>query len=225
MKKIVISLGGSVIIPDEIDYKYLKKFKGMIKKFSRKNKVIIVCGGGKTAREYIEPLVKAKAGGKAYAKVGIAATRINARLVKNLFGLDYELPISIKDIKGLLRRNNLIISGALGEKKGMTSDGNAVEVAKEIKADFFVNITDVDGLYDKNPKTCKTAKFIPNISYDAFLKMINKIKYKAGQHFVLDQASAKLIKEHKVKTYIVNEDLRNLKKVLKERKFKGTVIG
>ena len=26
MKKVVISLGGSVIIPDEVDYKYLKKF-------------------------------------------------------------------------------------------------------------------------------------------------------------------------------------------------------
>ena len=225
MKKIVVSLGGSVIVPDEIDYNYLKKFKKLAKRFSKRNKLVVVCGGGKTARKYIEPLMKAKVGPKAYAKVGIAATRINARLVKNMFGLEYELPVDLRGVKNLLKRENLIVCGALGAKKGMTSDGNAVEIAKEIKADFFVNITNVDGLYDKNPKTSKTAKFIPRISYDEFLKMIGKIKYKAGQHFVLDQASAKLIKEHKIKTYIANQNLRNLKKVLKERGFRGTVIG
>jgi|APSaa5957512622_1039677.scaffolds.fasta_scaffold25487_3 uridylate kinase len=225
MKKVVVSLGGSVIVPDEIDYKYLKKFKKLAKGFSRRNKLVVVCGGGSTARKYIDPLVRSRAGSKAYAKVGIAATRINARLVKNMFGLDYELPVDLRGVKRLLKKENLIVCGALGAKKGMTSDGNAVEIASSINADFFVNITNVDGLYDRDPRKNKRAKHIPEISYGNFLKMISKIKYKAGQHFVLDQASAKLIKKHKIKTYIVNEDLRNLKKTLKERRFRGTIIG
>ena len=57
-----------------------------------------------------------------------------------------------------------------------------------------------------------------------FYRMANKIKFKAGQHFVLDQTASKIIKQNKIKTYIVNKDLKNLKKVLKEKNFNGTVI-
>lgn len=223
MKKVVISLGGSVIIPNEIDYIYLKKFKKMIKSVSKKNKVVIVCGGGKTARKYIDPLMKDHAGSKAYAMIGIAATRINARLVRGLFGITERIPENIRQVKSDLKKSNLVICGALGMKKGMTSDGNGVEIASEIKADFFVNITDVLGLYDKDPHI-KGAKLIKEINYDDFLEIVDKIKFKAGQHFILDQASAKLIKKDKVKTLIVSKELKNLKKVFQGKKFKGTVI-
>ncbi len=221
--KVVISLGGSVIIPNKVDFKYLEKFCKVVKRFSKKNKVVIVTGGGNTARKYIEPLVKLKKGEKAYSAVGISSTRINARLVRRIFGFSGRLPIEMKQVKYDLKKKNLVICGALGERPGMTSDANAAEVSKEIKADFFVNITDVDGLYTKNPKL-NGAKLIDEISYDKFLNMANKIKFKAGQHFVLDGVAAKLIKKYKIKTFIVGDDLRNLKRVLKGRKFKGTVI-
>ncbi len=222
--KVVISLGGSVIIPDNVDYKYLKNFSKLIKKFSKKNKVVVLTGGGNTARKYIAPLVKLKAGDRAYGLIGIAATRMNARLVRRVFNVDEKLPETLDEVKKALRKNNLVICGALGMRMGMTSDANAAEVAKAMKADFFVNITNVKGLYDKNPVTNKNAKFIPEISFDEFLRRANKIKYKAGQHFVLDQVSAKLIKKDKIKTFIVSSNLSNLKKVLSGKKFIGTVI-
>ena len=202
--KVVISLGGSVIIPEEVDYKYLEKFSKVIKKFSKRNKIVIVTGGGSTARKYIDPLVKLKKGEKAYSAVGISSTRINARLVRRIFGFSGRFPIEIKHVKNDLKKNNLVICGALGERSGITSDANAAEVAKEIDADFFVNITNVIGLYTKHPKL-KNSKLIKEISYDKFLVMANKIKYKAGQHFVLDQVAAKLIKKYKIKTFILSK--------------------
>ena len=144
MKKVVISLGGSVIIPDKVDYNYLKKFSKLIKRFSKKNKVVVLTGGGNTARKYIGPLVKLKAGDKAYMMVGIAATRLNARLLRGVLNMSKKFPETLKDVKNSLRRDNLVVCGALGAKKGMTSDANATQVAKEIKADFFINITNVD---------------------------------------------------------------------------------
>jgi uridylate kinase len=106
----------------------------------------------------------------------------------------------------------------------MTSDGNAAEVAELIKADCLINMTNVSGLYDKNPKLYKTAKFIPSISFKEFMKIVNKIKFKAGQHFVLDQSAAKIISRNKIKTYIVDNNLKNLNKLLNDKKFVGTII-
>jgi len=224
MKKVVISLGGSIIIPDKVDYKYLKKFSKYIKKFSRKNKVVIVTGGGSTARKYIEGLEKIKAKSEVLSIVGIASTRLNARLVSGVFGMDEKIPETISGVKSALDTRNLVVCGALGMQKNMTSDGNAAEVAEAIEADYLVNMTNVDGLYNKNPKEYKNAKFIPKISFKAFMGIVNKIKFKAGQHFVLDQAAAKIINKNKIKTYIVSNNISNLNKLLNNKGFIGTEI-
>lgn len=224
MKKVVISLGGSLIVPDKVDYHYLKKFKRVIKRFSKKNKVVILCGGGKTARQYIDSLKHIENDIKLLSIVGIAATRLNARLVSGVFDIKHDIPESLQEVKKLLRVHNLIICGALGNKANMTSDGNAAEVAEMIKADFFINLTNVEGLYTSDPRTHKDAKFIPSISFKDFMVKVDKIKYHAGQHFVLDQVAAKIIDKNKIKTYIVNKDLKNLKNVLNGKKFVGTII-
>jgi len=224
MKTIVISLGGSVIVPNKVNYKYLKKFKKLISKFSRKHKVVIVCGGGKTARKYIDSLKSIKLDKKIYCLIGIAATRLNARLVEGLFNKKEEIPENTNQVKNLLKKHNLVICGALGYKPHMTSDGTAAELAKSIKADFLINVTNVPGLFNKDPKKYKNAKFIKEISFANFDKMVNKIKFKVGQHFVLDQTASKIVKDAKIKTIIISQDLKNIQNLLYNKNFKGTII-
>jgi uridylate kinase len=226
MKKIiVISLGGSLIIPKEVDTKFLNKFRKTLRKHYKTHKFIVVCGGGSTARKYISALKKEKKPKKSLSLAGIRATRTNALLVMQIFGKEANdtLPKDMKQVKSNLRKNNLVICGALRFDPQSTSDTTAAKLANYLNTKF-INITNVKGLYTSNPKTNKNARFIPEISWEEFEKKARKTKFKAGQHFVLDQNAATLIKKHKIPTYIIDQILNNLTKILKERKFTGTII-
>ena len=216
-KVIVISLGGSLIIPNKVDVNFLSKFKKVIKKNLNKYKFIIVCGGGSIARKYISALKNQRTNTKLQSLSGISATRMNARF------MSYFFPHKMKEIKKYLKKQEVVFCGALEYKPNQTSDSTSAEIAKKFKADF-INLTDVEGLYDKNPKKFKIAKFIPKITWKNFNSIANKLKFKPGQHFVLDQKASIIIMKNKITTYILGKNLNNLDNFLKEKKFKGTII-
>jgi uridylate kinase len=226
MKKIVLSLGGSVIVPEDFDIKFLKKFKKVIQKLSKNNKVAIVTGGGSIARKYIEALKSEGIRDHILSLSGIAVTRLNARFLTYFFGKECNkgIPHYLKDVKNLLRRHNIVVCGALRYEPEQTSDGTAAEIARYIDADVFVNITNVGGLYTKDPRKYKNAKLVRQISFDEFYKKAKKIGFKPGQHFVLDLNAAKIIREEKIKTFIIGRNLGNLLRCVNGKRFKGTEI-
>lgn len=227
MKKrvIVLSLGGSQIIPDDINLNYLKKFKIILKKHTKNYKFIVVCGGGSVARKYISALKEIGINETLQSMAGISATRMNARFMNYFFNIDPKLgiPHTHKTLRKYINSNDIIFCGALEYRPNQTSDSTAAEIAKEFKADF-INITNIKGLYDKNPKEFKDAKFIPEIGWKEFEKMANKSKFKPGQHFVLDQTASTIIKKYQIPTYITGNDLNQLDNLLSNKKFSGTII-
>jgi len=227
MKKeiIVLSLGGSLIIPNEIDLKFLKELKKIIKKHTKKYKFIFVCGGGSTARRYIMALDKAGINDKLQSLSGISATRMNARFMNYFFGLNPKngIPHSIKTLEKSIKNQDIVFCGALEYKPKQTSDSTAAEITQHFRS-VFINLTNVSGLHDKNPKKHKNAKFIPKISWKNFDKLANKMKFSPGQHFVLDQTASKVILRNKIPTFILGKDVKQLDNFLNEKKFKGTEI-
>lgn len=225
-RMIVISLGGSLIIPDDVNIKYLKEFKKIILRNKARNKFIIVCGGGSIARKYIAALKETGINEKLQSFSGISATRMNARFMSYFFNLNPEqgIPHTTKILKKYIRKQDVVFCGALEYKENQTSDSTTAEIARKFKT-IFINLTDVSGLYNKNPKEFKDAKFIPKISWEEFNKIVDKIKFKPGQHFVLDQTAAKMIKKNRITTYILGKNMNELDKLLKGKKFKGTIIG
>ncbi len=223
-RKIVLSLGGSQIIPNNVNVSYLKKFKKIIKKHSKKYKFIVVCGGGSIARKYISALKKNKINQKLQSLAGIGATRMNARFMNYFFNIDPKkgIPHTHNTLKKYVKKQNIIFCGALEYKPNQTSDSTAAELAKTFKAEF-INITNIKGLYNKNPKKYKNAKFIPKITWKKFDKMANKSKFKPGQHFVLDQTASKIILKNKITTYITGS-LKQIDNLLSDKKFNGTTI-
>ena len=226
MKKvIVLSLGGSQIIPNEVNLKYLKELKKILLKNTKNFKFIIVCGGGSVARKYISALKKSGINEKLQSLAGISTTRMNARFMNYFFNIDpkFGIPHTHKTLRKYVNAQDITFCGALEYKPNQTSDSTAAGIAKEFKTDF-INITNIKGLYDKNPLEFKNAKFIPFISWKEFDKMANKTRFKPGQHFVLDQTASKIILKNKITTYILGKDIKELNNLLSKKKFKGTII-
>jgi uridylate kinase len=224
-KTVVISLGGSLIIPNDIGTSFLKQFKKIILKNTNKHKFIIVCGGGSIARKYISALNKTGANETLQSFAGISATRMNARFMSYFFGQNQEMgiPHKMSELKSYIKKFDTVFCGALEYKPRQTSDSTAVEIAEEFGCNF-INLTDVSGLHDKNPKKFKNARFIPKISWRDFYAMANKIEFRPGQHFILDQNAAKMIMQRQIKTYILGKDIRQLDRLLNNEKFVGTII-
>lgn len=228
-KLVVLSLGGSLIAPKEVDSIFLNEFQAVLEKNRDKYKFIIVCGGGNPSRVYISALnkksMKEKKKEHFQSLLGISITRLNARLLTYFFGCDANqgIPHNMKNVESLLQKKDFVFCGGLRYHKKETSDATAAKLASYFNCEF-INITNVKGLCDKDPRKFKNAKLINQISSKEFYKIANRIRYKPGQHFVLDQKAAKKIKKHKIPTYIIGPDMDNFNNLLNNKHFVGTII-
>jgi len=226
MKKVrVISLGGSLIIPEKVDHTLLESFKKVLRKNYGKNKFVVVCGGGSIARKYIFLLKKEGKPIKEQSLAGIRATRMNSNVMIQFFGdeANKSVPMSMKEVRSNLKKNKVVFCGALRYAEKETTDGTAAKLAKYFKTEL-INLSNVSGLYTSNPLKNKKAKFIRTISWKSFDEMASKIPYKPGQHFILDQNAAKIIRKNKTPAYLFGPDMKNLNNYLNGKKFIGTEI-
>lgn len=221
--KTVISLGGSLIVPDAIDSAFLKKFRDLILGYVQKRQFFIIAGGGKTARHYRD-------GGSGVMELsendlhwlGIHATRLNAQLVRIIFGSHAHSEVLHHTRGRKVITQSVIIGG--GGQPGGTTDHMAVKFASAYGAREVLNLSDIDFLYDKDPRTHKDACPIYRISWKEFLNMFDG-KMKPGFHGPFDPLAAKLAQKLGLRVVILNgKNLKNLKAYLDGKAFTGTVI-
>lgn len=221
MEKVVVSLGGSVINPGTINTRFLHQFCTIIRRHGRKRQIVIVTGGGQPARMYMAT-VREK-GSYIQDTLGIACTQLHALLISRLLGLKQPVPRTMKELTKLLKNSPIVVCGGFLESPGTTSDGTAAEVARIIGAKRFINITNVQGLFTKDPRKHKDATLVRSLSHDRFQTVIQKHKLKPGQHFILDIHAAQICREERIQICILT-GVRNFIKALENKSFTGTVI-
>ena len=222
METIVISIGGSVLISDEIDPEFYKKLAELLNKLIKKYKFFIVVGGGKIARKYIELGRKLDLDEKILDDLGIRITRINAQLLSNIINdSNKKIPETTDD--ALQMREKIIIMG--GTKPGHSTDYVGAELASKINADKLIIATNVDGVYDEDPNKYINAKQIRIITADELIKKYGVTWKSAGYNTVIDGPALKEIKEKNILTYVLNgKKLEELEKAILNKNFNGTII-
>jgi uridylate kinase len=222
--KIAVKLGG-FSFPLELGVEEIKKYGGLFSELKRKgNQLIVVTGGGKNARRYIEAARKLGASEAVCDQIGILVTRLNARLLITSMGDDAypKVPETIEDLRLYFESGKVIVMGGL--QPGHSTNAVAALAAESIGASVLVNLTNVDGVYTADPKEDPKAKKFDEISTDKLLSLISGEEMTAGSYELLDPVSVRIIERSHIPTWIVSgEDPENILKILKG-KHVGTKI-
>lgn len=225
MKKIiVVSLGGSLIVPGEVDWKFLKNFRNLILRFIKNGqRFIIVAGGGNIARRYQSAISKiSKITNEDRDWIGIHATRLNAHLLRTIFR-KWSHPRINKNPYHRFDFQEKILVGS-GFKPGWSTDYDAVMLAKEYGSKTVVNLSNISYVCNKDPKKFPDAKKLKKISWKEFRDIVGN-KWDPGLNAPFDPIASKMAQEEKMEVIIMNgKNLNNFEKYLKGKKFEGTVI-
>ncbi|MFA5742955.1 MAG: UMP kinase [Candidatus Paceibacterota bacterium] len=223
-KIIVLSLGGSLIVPDDINEDFLDQFKKFILSWTKRGKrFFIVVGGGKTARVYQRAAKELGVKDEAVLdQIGINSTYLNAELVRSLFD-KAAYPEIIKDYAKMVKTKSKIIV-ASGWKPGCSTDFDAVYAAWTYEAERVVNLSNIECLYNKDPKLYPDAEPIQLISFAKLLKITGKV-WLPGANMPFDPKASQMAQKYNLEVIIANgKDLENLDNMLSDKPFKGTVV-
>jgi uridylate kinase len=217
---LVISVGGSLIVPDLIDTDFLLEFKKII--LNQNKKFIIICGGGRTARKYQEAakrIINLRRGDLDW--LGIHSTRLNAHLMRTIFKEVACSRIIKNPTEKIIFNERILI--ASGWKPGFSTDYDAVLLAKNFGVKKLINLTNVDYVYTKDPKF-SDAKPIKEISWKDFRKLLPE-KWDPGLNTPFDPVAAKEAEKIGLEVVVMNgKKLKNFENYLGGKEFIGTKI-
>ncbi len=225
MEKVVISLGGSILIPDDRDGTFLKDLASLLRTLTDDLEIYVVCGGGKVARYYINTGRDLYATEEQLDKLGIGVTRLNARLLQlALKDMAYdEVPVTVEETAAQGRCGRVAVMG--GTTPGHTTDGVSAALAEKVGASRIVNATSVDGVYSADPRKFPDARKYDQLTFDQLGNMMAG-GHGAGNSHVFDPMGADIIKRCRIPLFIVSgRDLQDMEDAMRGGRIRGTVIG
>ncbi|MCR4335504.1 MAG: UMP kinase [archaeon] len=220
----VVSIGGSLLFKAKPDTEKLRQLGEVISEIHNSGKrIILVVGGGKIARDYVEVLRSFGAGNFEQDLMGITITRANALLVaSSIHEAHGEVLTEITKVKEVLNQGKIPVFG--GVLPFFTTDSVGALLAEYLNANF-VNLTNVDGIYSADPKDYPDAKRYDEISYANLFDLISSSGSKPGQNLVLDIACCMILKRSNIPAVVLDgNDVENFKNYVNGYSFTGTTI-
>ncbi|MDR1256267.1 MAG: UMP kinase [Spirochaetaceae bacterium] len=233
----VISLGGSIIVPDKVDTPALNRFASVIMELLKEDagrRFIVVVGGGAPAREWqtayrTAALVLGAHEDNVQADwIGIMATRLNAQLVKAVFG-GYCTDDVVIDPTANAGNENLFFTGrvlvAAGWKPGFSSDNDAVLLAKRFGVKTVINISNIERVYTSDPKTSAAPEPLDSVSWKEYRRLIGTDSWTPGKSLPFDPIASRNAEEAGIEVICAaGSDMENIRQILCGKPYTGTHI-
>ncbi len=230
-KRILLKLSGEGLLGDKafgIDEQVLDDVtEGVKNVYNKGTEICIVIGGGNFYRGVNN---KNKAVSRSVAdQAGMLATVLNALFLKSILnskGVNAEIlsglaipqvaeTYSYRTLQNLLKQKNVVIFAGGTGSPYFTTDTGATLRALESNCDALFKATQVDGVYDSDPKKNPKAKHFSKISYDEVIEKELR---------VMDLTAISMAKENNLPIVVFKQtDKKSLSNVL-EGKGKFTII-
>ncbi len=224
----VLSLGGSIIVPGAVDVSFISSFAALIRKYlagSDDSRLIIVTGGGSTARIYQQAYRKIASEVSSYEQdlIGISATRLNAQLMRSVLLDLCPTDIVTDPTADFLFDGRVLI--AAGWKPGFSTDKDAVVLAERFGAEQVVNLSNISKVYTADPKVDPAAEPVDHMGWKEFRAMVGD-EWEPGKNVPFDPIAAKRASEIGLQVICAGgTDIENTMAILEGRPFIGTTIG
>jgi len=201
--KVVISVGGSVIAPTLTQDTFLA-YAAVVEDLAKENTVVVVTGGGKAAREYIQAARSMGANEAVCDLIGIALSRLNARLLISALSSAafQDIPNDYREAEAAMSSRKVVVMG--GVAPGQTTDAVSAILSEYIQADLLIIATSVDGVYTADPHIDKNATRLDEVTTDELVKIVMSTEMKAGSKTVIDPLAAKIIERSKISAVVVD---------------------
>ncbi|MCW4012325.1 MAG: UMP kinase, partial [Candidatus Bathyarchaeota archaeon] len=167
--------------------------------------LMVVCGGGKPARYFINQAKQLDATPKIQDQLGVKSTHINALLFMAALGpiadqtRIYQRATDLKHAP----EDKVLVGG--GYKPGSSTDYRAVIFAQHMQADLIINATDIDGVYTKNPKVHADAEKLPALTCTTLEEIIKQNTRQApGEYGLFDLKAVRLAKKIDIPIIIID---------------------
>jgi uridylate kinase len=222
-EKIIISLGGSLVVPEEIDKEFLISFKKLVLSYvAEGKKFVVITGGGKICRKYQNVAKEVSSpSNEDLDWIGIASLKLNAELLRVVFGNDAHEKV-ISNLSDVPMGKPIVIGSAY--EPGQSTDWDAVLAAKSVGAKTVINLSNIDYAYDADPKVNKDAKPIKAITWAEYRKLI-PAEWNPGLNSPFDPIASKEAETLGLKVVIMNgKNLENLRAFMDGKDFIGTLI-
>jgi uridylate kinase len=177
-------------------------------------------GGGRPARDFISAARDLGAHETQCDWLGIKMARHNAELLIVALGdLAYpSVPGNLEEFETALCSGRVVAMGGL--TPGHSTNAVAALAAEIMGADMLLNATDVEGVYDRDPKE-RGAKKLDMLDVDELQEILSKSGIRAGEYRLFDPVAARVVARSKITTVIFNGTrVDNVKRI-----FKGEAVG
>ena len=221
--RIVIKLSGSLFNFDT-NSSLLNEYVQLIKKISKVYQPVVITGGGKIARFYINLSRSLGLDESGLDLIGIQVSHLNARLlISGLGEYCYPLPPkNLEEISVALLSGLVIVTGGL--YPGQSTNATSALIAERTGATRFYNATDVDGIYDSDPRTNPEANKFEKISVQDCVNILKSEKSMAGTYDLMDLISLKVIERSNLPTVVFKSTVENIEKLVLHNVKMGTEI-